>query len=120
MWTDHFIKYLDGTESLILDGLSRRVEEAPVLDSALKFYKRPTPFVVSIEVSREWARQRLLERRRGDDNEAEIERRLAWYDSSVLQTLEFFKKTPGYEFIRINGEQSVEKVHEDILSLTHV
>ena len=62
IWTNYFIRYMSGNEHLILDGLSRRIYEAPVLDDALKFYKREKPFVVLIDVSDEWAKKHLLNR----------------------------------------------------------
>lgn len=119
IWTDHMIRNLDGEEHLILDGLSRRPQEAPVLDSAMKFYGRKMPIVIHLDVSREWAKKRLLARARVDDNKRDIDERLAWYESNVIPTIQFFKKDSYYNFVDINGDQSVEKVHEDILRAIH-
>ncbi len=115
IWTHFFVRNLNGTEHMILDGLSRRAYEAPILDDALKFYKREKPFVVCINVSRDWAKEHLLKRDRSDDNKRSIDERLDWYDSNVLPTIEYFKKSDYYQMIDINGEQSIEDVHKEML-----
>lgn len=116
IWTNIFVRHMAGHEHLVLDGLSRRLYEAPVLDDALKFYKREKPFVVSIEVSREWSRARLESRGRSDDNKRDIEERLNWYDSNVLPTIEYFKNNPYYNFVSVNGEQTIEEVSKELLT----
>jgi adenylate kinase family enzyme len=116
IWTNYFIRYFDGGEHLILDGLSRKEYEAPVLDDALKFYKREKPLVVILNVTDEWASQHLLSRGRGDDNKLDIASRLEWFKTNVEPTIEYFKKNPYYTVLEINGDQSVEDVHKEILS----
>ena len=115
VWSKFLADKIHGDEHLVFDGVCRRVHEAPILDSALKFYKRDKPIVVLIDVSKEWAKERLLARHRDDDDSAEIARRLAWYEKDVVATLKFFENNPDYRFIKINGEQSIEKVHQDII-----
>lgn len=115
IWTNYFVRYFDGNEHLILDGLSRRAYEAPVLDDALKFYKREKPFVVIINVSDKWASDHLLSRGRGDDNKIDIEARLSWFKTNVDPTIDYFRKSDYYRILEINGEQSIEGVHREIL-----
>jgi len=45
----------------------------------------------------------------------EIERRLAWYEKDVIPTMKFFENNHDYRFLKINGEQEIEKVHQDII-----
>ncbi len=116
LWTDFFINNLTGAEHMVLDGLSRRVIEGPVLDSAMHFYNRESPFVIVINTSEDWARERLLARGRGDDSAPDINRRLAWYKSDVEPTLEFFKNNSYYKYIEINGEQTIEGVSKELMS----
>lgn len=117
IWTDFFVKnFKTGKEHLILDGLARRVDEAPVLDNALKFYGREKPEVIILNVSHEWGVKRLLERGRHDDNKADIKRRIEWYDSNVVPTIQFFRNNSDYLVHEINGEQTIEQVHEEIVS----
>lgn len=115
IWTDFFVRRMDGSEHLVLDGLSRRVYEAPILDDALKFYKREKPFVVLINVSDEWASDHLLSRGRSDDSKVDIKARLDWYHSNVDPVVDYFKKNSYYTVLEVNGEQSIEDVHAEII-----
>ena len=115
-WTEFLVHHFTGEEHLIFDGVTRRANEAPVLDGALKFYKRENPDVIVIKVSQKWATERLLERGRRDDTQAEIQKRLNWYESDVAPVVEFFKSNPYYRFHEICGEQTREKVHQEIVN----
>lgn len=115
IWTDYLIHNLSGEEHLFFDGSPRKLEEAKVLDSAIRFYKRENSFVVSINISDKWAMERLIERGRSDDNEEEIKKRLDWYKENVVSAIEYFKNNPYYKFISINGEQTIEEVHREIV-----
>ncbi|MEK7514726.1 MAG: nucleoside monophosphate kinase [Patescibacteria group bacterium] len=116
LWTDYLIKHFSGQEHLIFDGISRRSIEAEVLDSALEFYKREAVHIILINISKEWASARLLERGRSDDNKDDIEKRLNWYDDSVTESLKFFRNNKKYIFCDIDGEQEIEKVYKDIVA----
>jgi len=115
VWTGFMIENITGNEHIFMDGLSRQPKEAPVLDSAIKFYKRENPTIISIECSYEWATKLLKKRGRGDDTDEEIKKRLAWYKENVVPAIEYFKNDPYYKFISINGEHSIEEVHQDIM-----
>ena len=116
IWTNTFIRNLNGKEHLVLDGLSRRAYEAPILHDALKFYDRQSPTVIVFNVSKEWSKERLLSRSRPDDKTGDIDKRLAWYDENVMPTIEFFRQNNYYKVLDINGEQAIEKVSADIIS----
>lgn len=119
LWSDIFIKNLTGDEHLILDGSPRTVGEAEHLDVAFKFFKRETPTIIFMKVSREWSTTRMKERAtkelRVDDSEESIKRRLAWFEREVLPTVEHYRRDRDYRFIEINGEQTVAEVHKKIL-----
>lgn len=115
LWTSHLNENFTGEEDLVLDGLCRRPYEAPVLDSALKFYKLDKPFVVSLNVSRDWSMERLKSRGRKDDTEEYINSRLDWYEKEVAPSVDFFRNNPDYNLLEINGEQPIEKVYEEII-----
>lgn len=116
VWSNLLIENLTGEEHLVLDGTPRKPREAHVLDSAFKFYRQERPTVVFLNVSREWSVIRLTDRNRSDDNPGDIDARLNWFESDVAPAIDFFRKDQYYNFLDINGEQSVEKVHEDIVS----
>lgn len=115
IWTNALVRRFDNHQDLILDGLARRLHEAPILDSALRFYERTHIHVIYINTSPEWSRDRLMARGRGDDHANEITRRLTEFDHNVMPVLEYFKHLKGYDYYEVNGMQSIEQVHNDIV-----
>ncbi len=115
IWTDFMVKNFTGKEDMVLDGVCRRLEEAVALDSLFDFYKIEKPSIILMNVSKNWSYTRMMERRRADDTPEKIQNRLNWYEKDVLPSIEYFKKKPGYNFIEINGEQTIENVHKDII-----
>lgn len=116
IWTDALIKNYTGNEHIVLDGVSRRINEAPVIDGALDFIEYDNRYVIHVNTSNEWSKQRLLERGREDDHEEEILTRLAWYDEHVTPVVETFRNNNKYTFLDINGEQSIDEVHRELIS----
>ncbi len=117
VWSRLFVDNLTEDEHILLDGMPRRLKEAFILDGALTFYKRESPHVFHIDVSREWSAARLSARLRGDDNPTDISARLNWFDTEVAPTIEHLKNTDIYTYHKIDGERPIEKVHEDILAV---
>jgi adenylate kinase len=116
VWSNALVKYYSGEEHLILDGLARRKDEVPVLDSAMEFYNISNPYIFYINVSRGRAFEMLKGRGRPDDTDDSINERLDWFDENVKDAMDAFRELPRYNFIDINGEQSIEEVHQDILT----
>lgn len=114
LWTEFLVRNFTGSENLILDGFTRRVSEVPVFISAVKFYGIQKPVLLSLNVSREWAKHRLMDRGRVDDNVDDIERRLDWYFNQVIPAIKFFENDGTFDVYEINGEQEIDKVHSDI------
>ena len=115
LWSDFLIKNYTGVEHLIFDG-TRLLLEISALDTALSFYNIDNPQVIVLVVSKEWSVKRLQERGRADDlNEKDIDSRLSWYKTGVIPTVNFLRKNSKYKVHDINGEQSIETVHKDIL-----
>lgn len=119
-WAHVLIEKMDGEEHLIVDGMPRSYQEALVFDTAITFYGRQKPTVVYIDVSKDWSRERLKGRAvsegRKDDVDVEaMERRLEWFDTDVYPAVKFFEQHPGYHFVHINGEQTIDEVSRDIL-----
>jgi adenylate kinase len=111
IWSEQLIEEYTGEEDMILDGLCRRPDEAPVLDSALKMYKRKNPKCVYFNVSDDWAYERLSARGRSDDTDEYIKSRLEWFDWQVRPAMSYFHENDDYEFVEINGEQDIDTVH---------
>lgn len=116
MWAEEMIQKIDDEEHLFIDGTPRRLEEAMIVDGALSFFKRENLFVLNIEVSPNWARERLKGRGRADDvEEDDVNKRLAWFESEAKPALDWFRTSSRYKVLDINGEQSVEEVHKEII-----
>lgn len=116
IWSHLMIEIMQGNEHLVMDGTPRTLSEAMVLDSAMQFYGRTKPIVLYLNVSREWSKARLAGRGRADDiSENEVEKRLNWFDREVVPAIEYLKKNELYNFIEINGEQTIEEVQKEII-----
>ena len=116
IWADMLIKHVTSDNHIILDGTPRKEDEAWVLSSAFKFYKREKPFFIYLNISREEAEKRLLARKRGDDNKDDIKARLDWFDTRVIPAIEYFKKNPNCVFLDIPAEGTVAEVLKRIIT----
>lgn len=116
MWSCILLEQLEEEMHIFFDGVGRSRPEAEMLTGALEFYKREKPKVIYLDVSRKWSEEKLLKRGRMDDTNLEkIDARLDWFDKDVMPAVEYFKITPAYTFVNVNGEQTVEEVHREIL-----
>jgi len=116
IWANAFLENVKNKEHLIIDGTPRSLNEARVLDTAIKFYKREKPTIIYMDVSREWSEERLLARGRADDLEIEdIRKRLDWFEDDVIPAVDFYRDNSEYNFLNIKGEQTIEEVHGEIM-----
>lgn len=120
-WAHLFVEELTGEEHLFIDGTPRSFQEALVFDSAMTFYKREKPTVIYIDVSKEWSKKRMVERAttegRIDDQKLErIEKRIDWFDTDVAPAVDYFRVNERYNYVHVDGEQPIEKVHADVIA----
>jgi len=116
IWAELLIKNLKGDEHLIVDGTPRYLNEAKVLTTAMNFYGRK-PKVLYLDVPREFSEATMKKRGRADDiEEADVKKRLDWFDTDVIPAIEYMKNEKTYEFIEIKGDQSIEEVQKEILA----
>ncbi len=115
IWTGIIVQKFTGNQDMIFDGVCRRKEESVALDSLFDFYKIDNPNIILMNVSKDWSYTRMMERKRADDTPEKIQNRLDWYEKDVIPSVDHFRNRSEYNFIEINGEQSIEKVHEDII-----
>jgi adenylate kinase len=114
VFSEQLMHEMKGNEHLIIDGFPRTEDQVPVLDSAMRFYKREKPTVLYINISDQEAVSRLIKRGRADDTEEGIRSRLAWTREHTEPILSWFRNNSYYRVIEINGEQSIENVHKEI------
>ena len=115
MWAHIILNDFKGTEHLFFDGITRSLPEAMAFTTALEFYERKAT-VIFINVSREWSEARLLARGRADDkSEAEVIKRLNWFDRDSIPALGYFKVNDRYNVLQVDGEKTIEEVYYDIV-----
>ena len=91
-WSNIFIDKLTGGESVILDGAPRKLIEVDALDSAINFYNYKKVTVIYLNVSKDWAIDRLVDRGREDDNQKEEQdRKMSWFESDALPCINLYK-----------------------------
>lgn len=119
MWTNALFRDLKENEHIIIDGTPRSVSEAMVLDTLFPFYEAE-PVVIYIDVSREWATEKLLGRARHDDTNDGIASRLDLFDSQIIPIVDLYKSREGLVVHHINGEQTVDAVHKDLMTALEI
>jgi len=116
IFTDILISSLNSEKHLIADGYPRTLVQAENFEAMMKFFKRDKVKIIYIEVGREEAMKRNMLRGRHDDTKEGIEKRFDEYVNKVVPSMNYFKDKEAYELYSINGEQSVEEVHKDIIN----
>lgn len=113
LWASEICKNVKPEQGMIFDGSPRRLDEAEHLDEVLKFLDRfENTKVLLVDISDQEAAKRLKLRGRDDDHDKAIQNRLDFFRESVMPVVDHYEKLG--KLIKINGEQSVEKIHEDI------
>ena len=115
LWSGALIEGIDENNIVIMDGSPRTLLEALMTDDAMEFYGRSNVVPIFLETSEEWSTQRLLGRGRSDDSLKSIKKRMAYFDKSVAPIIDYYEKESKHKLIKVNGEQSVEDVHREIL-----
>jgi len=115
LFTNILVASLDSDKHLIADGYPRTIVQSQNFEAMMKFYGRKEVKIIYIELDKEEATKRNLLRGRHDDTEEGLARRFAEYVNNVIPSMDYFKDKDGYEIYTINGKQSVEDVHKDII-----
>ncbi len=113
--TNIMINEVTPEKHLVLDGYPRTTNQSESLEKKFQFFKRDSIKIIYIELSREEAMKRNLLRGRADDTEEGINKRFDEYVNNVIPAMNYFKDKSGYQIFTINGQQSVEDVHKDII-----
>ena len=101
--------------SIIADGFPRTVAQSLAFENMMKFYNRDEVKIIYIELSKEEAIKRMKLRGRSDDTDEGISNRFDEYVNNVIPSMNYFNDKSGYTIYKINGEQSIEDVHKDII-----
>ena len=115
LWSGALIEGVNENNNVIMDGSPRTLLEAMMTDDAMEFYGRSNVVPIFLETSEEWSTQRLLGRGRSDDSLKSIKERQAYFEKDVAPVIDYYDGRSKHKLTRINGEQSVEAVHREIL-----
>jgi len=112
--TEELLKDCNGCKGIIFDGSPRTLYEAKNLYKFLtERVAKENIEIIEIDVSEEELRKRIKKRGRDLDKEEIFNIRIKVYREETLPGLEYLRKKHGV--IKINGEQSVENVHKEIM-----
>lgn len=111
-----FISSLTPEKNLIADGYPRAVDQSISFEKMIEFFERKDVKIIYIEISKDEAIKRLKLRGRHDDTDEGITKRFDEYVKSVVPSMNYFNEKKGYTTYTINGEQSVEDVHKEIIT----
>ncbi|MCF7843997.1 nucleoside monophosphate kinase [Candidatus Gracilibacteria bacterium] len=115
-WSNIFINILQGGETIILDGAPRKPFEVHVLHSAINFFGYHKPIIIYLETTESVSREHIAKRGRADDKiESDVNNRMDWFETDVLPTLDVYFNDPRYTVLRINGNQTIDEVHNEIM-----
>lgn len=115
MWGEAMLDQLDPKSHLLVDGFPRTVTQAHVLEDALAFFERTTIHIINLDTPEDVVRARMHSRARADDTHESIEERLRWYGEETLPVLDYYRVRPETYVHDIDGTDTVEGVHQQIL-----
>lgn len=106
------LSYDDTVNGWILDGFPRNVNQAAFLEELLSELNQNADRVLNLAVPDEVLVSRLLERKRRDDNESTIRRRLEVYHRDTVPVVNFYRQRETLKII--NGDRTMEEVTQQL------
>lgn len=115
LWGQAMVDQLDPKSHLLIDGFPRTVAQIPDLEDAFHFFERGRLDIMNLVTPEEVVRARMQGRARADDTTESIEERLRWYRQDTLPVVEYYKHRNNTQVHNIDGTESIEGVHAQIL-----
>lgn len=106
------LSYDDTVNGWILDGFPRNVNQAAFLEELLTELNQNADCVLNLEVPDEILVSRLLERKRRDDNESTIRRRLEVYHRDTVPVIDFYRQREALKVV--DGDRTMEEVTQQL------
>lgn len=118
LFEDALVK-LEPSDIVVFEGSGRKPLEAREFHKAAVWLARSYK-AIYIKASEEVLRQRLLSRHQGraDDAASALDLRFKRFTEDTEQSIEYFRSEGT--LIEVNGEQSIEEVHADILKALNI
>jgi adenylate kinase len=120
LWGRAMMDQLDDKSHLLIDGFPRTVGQIPDLEDAFHFFGRANAVVINLETPEEVVRARMETRARADDTASSIEERLRWYREDTLPVIEYYKTRPNTTVHNLDGTDTIDGVHAQILSVLNI
>lgn len=108
LWTRELVENGVGDKHLVLDGSPRMLMEAKTFDDVMEAHGRPLSIGVYVSVNEKEVTQRLLLRRRADDNLPTIKNRMKSFEKHVLPIIRYYKSKG--RLIHIDGNGTSDEV----------
>lgn len=102
----------DCDKGFILDGFPRTIAQAEELDRILQKRDSKRLYVIYLMVREEISLERLMARRRLDDTEEIIKKRIKVYHEQTAPLIDYYFEKGA--IIRVNGTQSIDDVFHEI------
>lgn len=99
------LKLLDCKKGFVLDGYPRNLEQVKAL-------KVPIDAVIELHIPSDLAKERMVGRRRNNENKETIENRLATYRDSELKVADYYRKQGNV--LTVFGDDDPERIYEKI------
>lgn len=118
LWKHRF-KKPDVNDGWVIDGFPRNMDQVKFLEEKLVKYNKKEDVVFFLKIREKVSIKRLLKRGRKNpdgslhDTPEKIRERLRRYKLEEKDVLDFYKRKKVLQII--DGEQSIEKIHQDIL-----
>jgi adenylate kinase len=110
----HRLGYEDTANGWILDGFPRNVNQAAFLEELLSKLAQNADCVLNLTVPDEVLVSRLLARKRKDDNESTIRRRLEVYHQDTVPVIDFYHQRSTLK--TIDGDRTMAEVTDQLNS----
>jgi adenylate kinase len=108
------IKSAPDSKKIILDGFTRKIEEARHLIETTSDHMAEVDLIIVFDVPLQFLLERLKLRGRIDDTPAAVEERLNIYHQEVNEIIQYFEKN-NIKISKIDGSGDIESVHKLIL-----
>lgn len=106
------LSYEDAVSGWILDGFPRNVNQAAFLEDLLTKLEQSADCVLNLVVPDKVLLERLLARKRKDDNESTIRRRLEIYHQDTVPVINFYLQKKLLK--TIDGNQTMTEVTQSL------
>jgi len=115
LWAETAVMELKENQHVIFPSSPRSMEEARNLDEFAAFFDRQVR-PIFIDVAREEAFQRLIERGRVDDTPKIINHRLDYFEREVRPAIEYFRNESQNKLVQIDGNpKDVKAIQKETL-----